>query len=67
MNGFREPILFSSPLDETTGHKLNKKLRIGAFKKTILSHITFNREDGNHKQLDFKGRRITFTCQLIKT
>ena len=35
-------------------------------KKSFLSHIRFYLEDDDHKPVDFNGKTISFTCQLIK-
>ena len=69
VNGIREPILYSFALSSPPGHKIYKEPRIKLFKKvnkSVLSHITFNFEDDNHKSVDFNGETISFTCQLIK-
>ena len=35
--------------------------------KPVLSHIRFYIEVDDHKTIDFDGKTISFTCQLIKT
>ena len=69
VNGIREPILYSFALSSPPGHKIYKEPRVKLFKKinkSILSHITFYFEDDDHKPVDFNGKTISFTCQLIK-
>ena len=69
VNGIREPILYSFALSSPPGHKIFKEPRVKLFKKinkSVLSHITFYFEDGDHKPVDFNGETISFTCQLIK-
>ena len=69
VNGIREPIFFSFPLDQPARHKIQKEPGIELFKNVnepILPHISFYLEDNNHKSIDFNGETISFTCQLIK-
>ena len=69
VNGSREHILISFALSSPPCHKKFKEPRIKLFKKiskSVLSHITFYLEDDDHKPVDFNGKRIGFTCQLIK-
>ena len=69
VNGIREPILYSFALSAPPGHKINKEPRVKLFKKvneSVLSHIRFYFEDGDHKPVDFHKETISFTCQLIK-
>ena len=69
VNGAREPILYSFALSLPPGHKLFKEPRIKLFKKvnkSVLSHITFYLEDGDHKPVDFHNETVSFTCQMIK-
>ena len=69
VNGIREPILYSFALDQPPGHKIYKKPKVKLFKKvnkSVLSHIRFYLEDDDHKEIDFNGEKISFTCQLIK-
>ena len=69
VNGIRESILFSFALSSPPGHKIYKEPRVKLFKKvnkSVLSHITFYFEDGDHKPVDFHNEIISFTCQLIK-
>ena len=69
VNGNREPILYSFALSSPPGHKLYKEPRVNLFKKinkSVLSHIRFYLEDDDHKEVDFNGETISFTCHLIK-
>ena len=69
MNGTREPILYSFPLDQPPGHKIYKEPKVKLFKKinkSILSHITFYFEDDDYRLVDFNNEIVLFTCQLIK-
>ena len=69
VNGVREPILYSFALSSPPRHKIYNEPRIKLFKrvnKSVLSHIRFYIEDDDHKQVDFNGETISFTCQLIK-
>ena len=70
VNGVREPILYSFPLDKPPFHKIFNEPRVKLFKRLnecLLSHITFYLEADDHKPVDFDGGTISFTCQLIKT
>ena len=65
----REPILYSFALSSPPGHKIYKEPGVKLFKKvnkSVLSHVTFNLEDDDHKPVDFNGETASFTCQLIK-
>ena len=69
VNRVREPILYSSGLCSLTGHKVSTETKIKDFEKinkSVLSHITFYLEDDNRKPVDFNGKTISFTRQLIK-
>ena len=69
LNGTREPILYNFAPVYPPGHKLYKEPRTTLFKKikkTVLSYTTFYLEDDDHKSVDFNGKTIIFTHQLIK-
>ena len=69
VNGIRETILYSFPLDQPPGHKIYKEPKVKLFKeinKRVLSHITFYQEDDDYKPVDFNGEPISFTCQFMK-
>ena len=67
--GVRYPILFSFALDSRPRHKIYKTPKIKLLKnikKSGLSLITFYLEEDDHKPVDFRGKRISFTCELTK-
>ena len=69
VNGVSELILFSLALDKSPGHNLYKEPRIKRFKRikeSVLSHVTFYLEDDDHKPVDFNGKTICVTFQLIQ-
>ena len=69
VNGTREPILYSSALDQPPGHKIYKEPRINFFRKInkrVLSRLTFYPEDDDYRPVDFKNETVSFTCQLKK-
>ena len=68
VNGVREHIFYSCALDKPPGHKTYKEPRIETFKrkKSVLSQIIFYSEDGDYTSVDFNGKTISFTCQLVK-
>ena len=69
MNGTREPILYSFALDQPPNHKIYKEPKVKLFKKinkSVLSHITFYKQDDYYKAVVFNGEMISLTCQLIK-
>ena len=68
LKGVRRPIFYSFSLDNTSGHKIYKELKILLFKKIkkcVLSHITFYLENDDHKPVDFNTETISFSCQLV--
>ena len=69
VKGIREPNLYSFALSSPPGHEIHKKPRIKLFKKlnkSVLSLITFYSEDDDRKPVDFNGKTLSFSCQLIK-
>ena len=69
VNGIGEPFSYIFALDKPRGHKIFKEPRIKVFKKinnSVLSHITFYPENGEHKPVDFDNQTISFTCNLNK-
>ena len=69
VNGIREPFLYSFALFSPPGDKVYREQRKKLFKrinKSLPSHINFYFEDDDYKPVDFKGEKISFTCQLIK-
>ena len=70
VNDIRVPIQYCFALSSPPGQKINKEDRIKLFNKinkSVLSHMTFEVEDDDHKSVDFNGDTTNFTCQLIKT
>ena len=69
VNGTREPNFYSFALEKPPAHKIYKQTRNENFKqikKSVLHRITFYLEDDDQKPVNFKGKTISFTCQLIK-
>ena len=69
VNGIREQILFSFNLSAPPGYKIIKEPNIILYKKTNktrLDSIQFFLEDSNHNPVDFNGKTLTFTIQIIK-
>ena len=69
VNGTRETNLYSFALDQPPRRKIYKKPIIKLFKninKPIPSPIPFYLENADHKAVDFNGKVISFTCQIIK-
>ena len=69
VSGAREPILYLFGLSSPPGHYIHNQLKIKLFKKpnrSVLSHVTFDLEDDDHKPADFNNKTVSFTCQLIK-
>ena len=69
VNGIREPNWYSFILNKPPGRKIFREPRTKFFKKkkkSVLSHITFDLEDDDHKPVDFHNETISFTCQQNK-
>ena len=69
VNGLRRPILFSFVLDKKPGYEVFCQPEIVLYKKThksVLNTITFYLEDDNNEEVNFKGKTLTFSPQLIK-
>ena len=69
LNGIRQPILYSFALDQPPGQKIYNEPKVKLLKKvdkSVFSHTRFYLEDGDHKEFDFSGETISFTCQPIK-
>ena len=69
VNGIREPIAYGVALDKPLGHRIYPTVKIKLFKKinqSVRSHTTFYLRDDDYRPVDFNGRTISFTCQLIK-
>ena len=69
LNGFRQTILFSFVLDKKLGSKVfcaTETIHYKKIKKSVLNTITFYLEDNDHNDVDFNGKKMTFTLQMIK-
>ena len=69
VNGLRQPILYSFVLDKKPGYKMFSEPETIHYKKInkfVLNTITFYLEDHNNKLVDFNGKTLTFTLQMIK-
>ena len=69
VDGLRQPILYSFVLDNLPGYKVFCEPETIHFKKiikSVLNTITFFLEDDNHKEVDFNGKTLIFTLQMIK-
>ena len=69
VNGIREQILFSFNLSAPPGYKIIQEPTTVLYKlinKTRLDTIQFFLEDSNHNPVDFNGKTLTFTIQIIK-
>ena len=69
VNGIREPILFSFVLDEPSGYKVfcqPETIHYKKLNKSVLNNITFYLDVDNQKEVNFNGKLLTFTLQMIK-
>ena len=69
VNGVCEAFLYSSAIDQPTGHEIFKATRVKLPEKinrAVLSHITIYSENDDYKAVNFNGEAISFTCQLVK-
>ena len=69
LNGIRQPILFSFVLDRKPGSKVfceTETIHYKKIKKSDLNTITFYLEDNDHNDVDFNGKKLTFTLQMIE-
>ena len=69
VNGLKQPILYSFVSDLPSGYKVFCEPETVHFKKinkSVLDTITFYLEDDNHEEVNFNGKTLTFTIQLIK-
>ena len=68
-NGIRDPILISFLLDKPSGCKIFCPAETVDYKKlikNILNTVIFYLEDENNEEVNFNGKILTFTLQLIK-
>ena len=69
VNGIREQVLYSFALSSPPARKIQNQPRLKLFKRineAVLSHIRIYFEDDDYKAVDFKGKTISFNCQLMK-
>ena len=67
-DGVRQPILYSFVLDKPSGYKVFCQPETIHYKKnkSVLNTITFYLEDDNNEVVNFNGKTLTFTLQMIK-
>ena len=65
-NGVRQPILFSFILDKPSGYKEPETIQCEKIIKPLLITITFDLEDEKNEEVNFNGKTMTFTIQMIK-
>ena len=69
VNALRQPILSSFVLDKKPGYKVFSEPETIHYKKinkSVLNNITFYLEDDNNEKVNFNGKTLTFTLQMIK-
>ena len=69
-SGLKQPILFIFVLDKPSGYKVfcqPKAIHYKKMNKSVLNTITFYLEDDNNEEVNFNGKTLTFTLQVIKT
>ena len=69
VNGLRQPILYSFVLDKKPGYKVFSQPETIHYKKNIksaLNTITLYLENDNNEEVNFNGKTLTFTLQMIK-
>ena len=65
----REPILFIFNLDKLSGYKIfcePETFHCKERNKSVLNTITFYIENDNQEEVNFNGKTLTFTLQMIK-
>ena len=70
LNGVRQPTFYSYFLDKPSGYKMfcePETIHHKKINKSVLNTITFHLEDDRHEEVDFNGKTLTFTLQMIKT
>ena len=68
-DGVRQPILFSFVLEKPAGYKVFCEPETYHYKKrnkSVSNTITFYLEDKNNEEVNFNGKTLTFTLQMIK-
>ena len=69
VNGIQQPVLYSFVLDRLPGYKIFSEPKTFHYKKlskSVLKTIKFYPEDSNNEEVNFNGKTLTFTLQLIK-
>ena len=68
INGSRQPILYSFVLDKKPGYTVFSEPETAHYKKNkyVLNTITFYLEHNNNEEVDYIGKTLTFTLQMIK-
>ena len=69
VNGLRKPILHSFVLGNKSGYKVFSEpetIHYQKINKSVLNFITFYLEDDNNEEVNFNGKTLIFTLQLIK-
>ena len=68
-DGVRQHILLSFVLDTPSGYKVfcePETIHYKKINKSVLNTLTFYLEDDNNEVVNFNGKTLTFTLQLIK-
>ena len=69
VNGVRQRILFSFIFDKPSGSKVfgePETIHYKKINKAVLITITFYLEDDNNEEVNFNGKTLTFTLQMIR-
>ena len=69
VNGLRQPILFSFPLDKPAGYKAfceSETIHYKKMNKSALNTITFYLEHNYNEEVNFNQETLTFTLRMIK-
>ena len=69
VNGLRQPLLFSFILKKPVGYKVfyePETIHYKRINKSILNTITFYLENDNVEEVNFNGKKLTLTLQMIK-
>ena len=69
VNGLRQPILFSFILDRAAGYRMFRQSETIHYKKinkSVLNTITFYLEYDNNGSVNFNGKTLTSTLEMIK-
>ena len=69
VNGLRQPILYSFPVDKKPGYKVFSEpetIHAKKMNKSVLNLIAIYLEDDNNEEVNFNRETLTFTLQMIK-